>query len=149
MKNGDMNINNLTNSAKCILSNAIQESQSPDHLIQQIRQLLEDLHIEEKFMNFIHEQADDTWKLWVQYVFQDCYCYITLYLALDGSNWDLRVSSLKQMAPLFAVLDRSTHERIIPSHLADITEFPSTILQSLKSGGSLSTSVDIIGMQWH
>ena len=97
-------------------------------------------------MNFIKEQTDETWKLWVQYVFQDCYCYITLYLALRSSNWELRVSSLKQMAPLFAVLDRSTYKRIIPNHLADITEFPSTILQCLKSGGF---TVNISGNNWH
>ena len=142
--NGDTN--NLTNNAKCIMSNAIQENHSPDHLTQQIRQLLEDLNIEENFMNFIKEQTDETWKLWVQYVFQDCYCYITLYLALRSSNWELRVSSLKQMAPLFAVLDRSTYERIIPNHLADIAEFPSTILQCLKSGGF---TVNISGNNWH
>ena len=43
--------NNLNNNAKCILSNAIQENHSPDHLIQQIEisQLLEDLSIEENF----------------------------------------------------------------------------------------------------
>ena len=131
--NGDTT--NLTNNAKCIMSNAIQENHSPDHLIQQIRQLLEDLNIEENFMNFVKEQTDEAWKLWVQYVFQDCYCYITLYLALHSSKWELCVSSLKQMAPLFAVLDRSTYERIIPNHLADIAEFSTIILQCLKSGG--------------
>ena len=43
---------------------------------------------EENFMKFIYEQTDDTWTV----------CYIALYLAVRGS-------SLKQMGPLFAVLD--------------------------------------------
>ena len=98
-------------------------------------------------MKFVYEQTDHTWKLWVQFVFSDCYCYITLYLAVRGSNWNLRLYSLKQMAPLFAVLDRSIYERIIPNHLADIKKFPNTILSCLRSGG-FTVNVSASG-QWH
>ena len=140
-------IKNLTNSAKSILSKAFQENHLPNHLTRQIKQLIEDSNTEENFMKFVYEQTDHTWKLWVQFVFSDCYCYITLYLAVRGSNWNLCLYSLKQMAPLFAVLDRSIYERIIPNHLADIKKFPNTILSCLRSGG-FTVNVSASG-QWH
>ena len=41
----------------------------------------------------------------MQFVFNDCYIYLALYLAKRGSSWKLRLSSLKQMAPLFTAFD--------------------------------------------
>ena len=98
------------------------------------------------FFAFVHVQTDETWKFWVQFVFYNCYCYISLYLAIRGSNWDLRMSSLKLMAPLFAVLDCSTYERIIPHHIADVCHYPESILKCLKSG---SFTVSITGEKLH
>ena len=50
------------------------------------------------FMQFVHKIAeiDDVWKLWVDFVFTNCYCYLTLYLVFRHSNWKLRLSSLKE-----------------------------------------------------
>ena len=70
-----------------------------------------------------------------QFVYYDCFCYICLYQSIRGSNWELRVSSLKQMVPFFAKMDRTTYERIIPNHLADIYTYLETVLKCLKSGG--------------
>ena len=50
------------------------------------------------------------------------------------------------MSPLFAVLDHSKYECIIPNHLADIQWYSSNILQCLASGGS---TVNVIGHSWH
>ena len=49
--------------------------------------------------------SDDD-KLWTQFVFTDCFCYLRLCLAIHSSNWQLRVASLMQMAPMLAALDR-------------------------------------------
>ena len=52
-------------------------------------------------------ELDDIWKLWIDFVFVNCYSYVGLYLALRGSDWKLRLGSLKQMAPLFAGFDHT------------------------------------------
>jgi len=46
----------------------------------------------------------------------------------------MRMSSLKMMALMFGVFDRSTYQRIIPHHLADIKKYPNGILKCLVRG---------------
>ena len=70
---------------------------------------------------------DDIWKFWAGFVFRDAYSYISLYLAIRGSN-------------------RDTYERIIPNHLADIRKYPKNILKCFEEGGF---TVNISGERWH
>ena len=51
------------------------------------------------------------------------------------SNWDLRVASLKGMAPLFAAYDRPCYQKLIPNHLAGIECYDDQILQCFRAGG--------------
>ena len=139
-------LNDLIESARCIISASVENAQTPNHLMQRIKELLRDSNIQKSFEEFVMKQEDQTWKLWVQFLFHDCFSYIGLYLAIRGCNWKLRVSCLKLMSPLFAVLDCSTYERIIPNHLADIQQYPSDILQCLASGGF---TVNVTGHSWH
>ena len=89
---------------------------------------------------------NDTWKLWVQFLFNDCYCYDSLYLTIRESNWDMHMSSLKLVAPLFGVFDHTTYQRIISHHLADIQKYPRSILTCLKFS---RFTVNITRQKWH
>ena len=102
----EVNPSDLLNNVHCILASGIQESCSPQHLLSRVDTLIHETNGLDNFMRFVYQMAevDDTWKLWVDFVFVNCYSYITLYLAIRGSDWKLRISSLKQMAPLFAAL---------------------------------------------
>lgn len=133
---------------KCILSTAIQENLKPDELMKRVEGLMQDTNSQADFLKFVEcqSQLDDTWKFWSQFILSDCYAYIGLYLAIRGGNWRLRMSSLKQMAPLFAAFDRDSYQRIIPNHLAHLEEYPKQILQCLEAGGFM---VNLTGRHWH
>lgn len=99
------------------------------------------------FQAFIQRvsEADDTWKFWGQFV-QDCLAYVGLFVAIRCQSWQLRVSSLKKMAPLFAAYDSTTYCRLIPNHLADIQTYPAQVLQCLQVG---AFAVSIWGIRGH
>ena len=50
------------------------------------------------------------------------------------------------MAPLFAAFDCDNYEKIIPKHLADLKQFPGSVIESLEAGGF---TVNITGRRWH
>ena len=84
---------------------------------------------------------DSTWTFWEQFVFQNCLAYIMLDLGIRCSNWTLRVSALKLMAPLlFVAYNRTTYQKLVPHHLADIQKHPQSILNCLKKGFIVSIS---------
>ena len=133
---------------QCILSAAVAENKPSNEVLQRTLALLEDTESFSEFHQFITQQSDidDTWKFWTQFVFLDCFAYIALYLAIRGSNWQLRIASLKLMAPLFSAFDRDLYQQIIPNHLADIQQYPKEILQCFQASGFI---VCLNGRQWH
>ena len=116
-------------------------------LFSRVRALLAHDSLQEGFLEFTQRQSsnDSTWKFWRQFVVQDCFAYICLFLAIRSSNWHLRVSALKQMAPLFAAFDRSHYEKIIPHHLADTLQWPDHIRNRFEGG---AFTVSIKGHPW-
>ena len=71
---------------------------------------------------------------------------VCLFTAIRSANWKLRLSSLKQMAPLLAAFDRPLYQKIIPHHLADILTYPEKIRQCFEHGAFV---VSITGRPGH
>ena len=110
-----------------------QENITPQDLLLIIQELATESLALEDFNNFIVRQAeaDDTWHLWSNFVLKDCFSYVSLFLAIRTSNWDLRFSSLKNMAPLFSAYDRPCYQKLIPSHIADIECYDKQIIKKV------------------
>ena len=99
-------------------------------------------------MRFVRQrsESDKTWRFGAQFVFTDCFSYFGLYLAVRSSNWQLRVSCLKLMAPMFAAFDREYYARILPHHFCEIQRYPTMILTHLERG---TFTVNLSGQQWY
>ena len=65
-------------------------------------------------------QNDSTWKFWKGFTFTIFLAYLSLFTALHTRNWNLRVVSLKQLAPLFCAFDRPTYSKLVPDHIMDL-----------------------------
>jgi hypothetical protein len=126
-----------------ILNESIHDEVLPFSLTLLVSSLTADL--KDKILQFINDQGDRTWTFWGDFVFKNCLAYVTLFISIRGSNWNLRIASLKCMLPLFAAFDRDYYQRIIPNHLADTMIYPPDVQQFLSSGGF---TVYITGEQW-
>ena len=143
-----VNKNTLTSLTDSIYRTLIQSETSSTEILDQVESLLcESSHLK-NFQLFLKQcsEQDDTWKFWTQFLLEDCLAYIGLYLAVRCHKWKLRVSSLKQMAPLFSAYDRIHYQRLIPHHLADLKTFPSKILDCFEAG---AFSVSLTGVKGH
>ena len=98
-----------------------RDAKSHEHLFT-IQEIVSQANGLDDFTGYITKmgEADDTWKMWSNFVFLDCFSYASLFLSIRTSEWDLRMSSLKNMAPLFSAYDRPYYQKIIPSHIADL-----------------------------
>ena len=87
-------------------------------------------------MEFLNKKAskDENWKFWIQFVLNDCMAFISLYLAVRSNNWNLRIASLKDMAPVFFAFNRPHYQKVISQHLSDLLVMPTDILDKLKAG---------------
>ena len=103
------------------------------------------LHIRSQFDTFAASMAetDPNWKFWHEFVSLNG---IALFLSIRSANWDLRLGSLKLMAPVFCTFDRPIYRKLIPQHLADCLLLPDEIQDKFAAGGF---SVSITGRPWH
>ena len=64
--------------------------------------------IKNKFQAFASSFAeiDPNWEFWYKCVTQHAFSYISLFISLRSTNWDLRMVSLKKTAPIFRAFDR-------------------------------------------
>ena len=80
------------------------------------------------FCNSMAEQ-DDTWHFWREFVAKSMLPYLGLYLSIRSEQWDLRLASLKMMAPIFHAFDSSNYINIIPNHIAEMLCLPPSLLE--------------------
>ena len=79
-------------------------------------------------------------EIWLSFVFTEGLVYIQLYIAFRCQNWEVCVSALKLMAPAFKAYDRTTYQKLIPHHLAELQKFTPSIVNKLKQGFTVSIS---------
>jgi hypothetical protein len=75
----------------------------------------------------------DTIKLWLQFVTNDCLAYFGLYIAIRHQKWQLRTASLKLMAAVFEALDRpivTVYEKTQHMGFFEIFEFDASLISS-------------------
>ena len=98
--------------------------------------------------DFASERAsiDPNWCFWDEFVLSNCLGYINLFLAIRSANWNLRLGSLKVMAPVFSAFDRTNYRRLIPQHLANCLLLQHNISAAFSEGGF---AVSILGNAWH
>ena len=95
---------------------------------------LKSLH--DEFNMFIDQiaQKDSTWKFWKGFIFIDFLAYLSLFTAVRTRNWNLRVASLKEIAPLVCAFDRPTYSKLVPDHIMDLLCLPSEISIQFEAG---------------
>ena len=88
-----------------------------------------------EFRLFVQQSArkDDTWRFWVQFVFEDDMAYISLFLVIRSGDWNLRMASKKSMPAVFTAFDHPNYQRLISQHLADIPTTPAPIIAMFNS----------------
>ncbi len=101
-----------------------------------------------EFKSFIQERArlDDTWRLWVQFTFQDALAYVGLFLAIRSGDWELRMASMKSMASVFTAFDHPLYQKLISMNVADILDMPDTLKSMFRQGAFV---VSICERPWH
>ena len=128
----------LLASVKSTLVEAIQKNTTSTHdLLLNVQCLITEALALESFSGYVQEQraADETWHLWSNFVLKDCFGYVGLFLGIRTSDWDLRLSSLKNMAALFSAYDRPCYQKLIPDHLAELQSYPAEVIDCFRAGG--------------
>ena len=106
-------------------------SRDQNNTLRNLRQMLDNLtekypNFLPKFEIFMEEQTlkYQTWHFWSQFIFEDCFAYISLYLSMHSGQWDLRMVAIKSMAALFTAFDRPNYQKLIPQHIVDMPTIP-------------------------
>lgn len=59
---------------------------------------------------------------------------------------DLRMASIKNMAPIFTAFDHNTYQKLISTHLTDVLVMPPPVRAMFKHGAFV---ISITDKQWH
>ena len=97
-----------------------------------------------QFLDTLSEKQD-TARFWRDFLFQDCFPYISLFTAVRYRNWEMRVGSIKQLVAIYAAFDRKTYEELLPRHLHDLAILPNYIIEHFQKG---SFSIRLTKSDW-
>ena len=129
--------------------NSFPQSLNQENAHRNLSQMLGDIQdkyetFPSDFLTFMETQAlsNKTWRFWKQFLLEDCFSYICLYIAIRSGDWTLRVIAIKKMAPLFTAFDRPNYSKLIPRHIHDILTISKDIISLLSRGGFV---VSILG----
>ena len=50
----------------------------------------------------------------------DAMAHVGFFLAVQSGDWQLRIISMKLMAPVFTAFNHQVYQRLIAQHLADL-----------------------------
>ena len=91
-------------------------------------------------------KLQDTIKFWYSFLFEDCFPYLSLFIAIRYRNWDMHTGSIKNLAAMYRAFDRPTYQELIPRHLHDLAKLPDCILSKLREGGF---AMRLSSTDWH
>ena len=126
----------------------VESASSKDFFVTQIHNLNQQIKgTDTEFKVFSDTMSNryPTWRFWTQFLTDDCFAYIALYISIRSRNWNLRLAALKLMAPLFHCTNSTFYYRLIPQHLAALHSFPASVIQNFKQGGFV---VSLLGHDW-
>ena len=129
---------NLLTAITSTVDEAVRNDTTTTHnLLLSIQCMVTETHALESFKQHIQEQreVDATWHLWSNYVLNDCFGYVGLFLSIRNSDWDLQIASIKNIAALFSAYDRPCYQKLVPDHLADLQAYPPQVIDFFKAGG--------------
>ena len=99
----------------------------------------DDLH--KKFNSFCDSMGEqnDTWHFWREFLTKSMLPYLGLYFSMRSEQRDLRLGSLKMMAPIFHAFDSSNYIHNIPNHIAKMLCLPPSLLDHFKNSGFVAS----------
>ena len=98
-------------------------------------------NLSNKFEAFCQSQCkiDKIWLFWREFITKSMLPYLGLYLSMRSGQWDLRLASLKMMAPVFHAFDCSNYINIIPNHIAEINCMSLSVLGHFEKGALVAS----------
>ena len=90
-------------------------------------------------------KLQDTIKFWYSFLFEDCFPYLSLFIAIRYRNWDMRTGSVKNLAAMYRAFDRPKNS--FPStYMTYVAKLPDCILSKLREGGF---AMRLSSTDWH
>ena len=121
------------NMLECNKKMSESESCSP---LKEYLERTRDVHskVHEQFTTWVSacKGKDPNWKFWADFVFRDMLSYLSLFLSMRSGLWELGLSGIKSMAPLFVAFDRPHYQKLIPNHLRDLAKMPDDVMKFLE-----------------